>query len=260
MARKLHEVHLAVNVTTLTGSIVGVVGGGATIAGLVLAPFTMGTSLVLTVGGATVSAAGGVVSLTATLSEMGITKSRCDEATDKIKEDNSKTNELKDLIEKYEETNVKINKICEEKADALEIVLATILSGTTFVAAAYAVKGVCTGMKTAKAIKTNAEMAKRAMELTRLSKLARSSVRDVKNVKQLFQGSATALSKTGRLVSGVFSVVFIGLDIWSIVTTSQDIDKGSKSQAGKNSKEKQEKADALQREVAEMDKILKPLL
>ena len=57
---ELGERRNAVNIAVISGATAGIVGGGLTVAGLILIPFTFGASLGLTIAGASLGAAGGV--------------------------------------------------------------------------------------------------------------------------------------------------------------------------------------------------------
>ncbi|XP_029431057.1 apolipoprotein L3-like isoform X2 [Rhinatrema bivittatum] len=69
IADNLDGFHYGATVASITGSAVSAAGGITTIVGLILAPFTFGTSLIVTGVGLGVAAAGGVTSATATISD-----------------------------------------------------------------------------------------------------------------------------------------------------------------------------------------------
>ncbi|XP_041799978.1 serine/threonine-protein kinase Nek8-like [Chelmon rostratus] len=60
VADNLESVHQGATIGSLTGGVIGAVGGITSIVGIALAPFTLGTSLVVTAIGAGVGVAGGV--------------------------------------------------------------------------------------------------------------------------------------------------------------------------------------------------------
>ena len=66
---ELGERRSTVNKAVIGGATAGIVGGGLTVAGLVLIPFTFGGSLGLTIAGASLGAAGGVAGGTARVVE-----------------------------------------------------------------------------------------------------------------------------------------------------------------------------------------------
>uniref|UniRef100_A0A4W3ICB0 Apolipoprotein L3 n=1 Tax=Callorhinchus milii TaxID=7868 RepID=A0A4W3ICB0_CALMI len=65
IANNIDHCHKGASIANITGSSVGVIGGALTIAGLIAAPFTLGTSLILTGVGVGVGVAGGVTNITA---------------------------------------------------------------------------------------------------------------------------------------------------------------------------------------------------
>ncbi|KAJ8007550.1 hypothetical protein DPEC_G00095210 [Dallia pectoralis] len=61
--------HKKAKIGTITGGTTAAIGGGAAIVGLALAPFTLGTSLIITAVGVGVAAAGGITSASASISD-----------------------------------------------------------------------------------------------------------------------------------------------------------------------------------------------
>ncbi|CAM4510679.1 unnamed protein product [Leuciscus chuanchicus] len=62
LADGLEKVHFNTTVSSLTGGVVGLAGGITSVVGLILAPFTLGASLIVTGVGIGVAVAGGVTS------------------------------------------------------------------------------------------------------------------------------------------------------------------------------------------------------
>lgn len=69
LADDISDFHHKAKIAGITGGTTTAVGGIAAIAGLALAPFTLGTSLVITAVGAGVAAAGGITSASAAISD-----------------------------------------------------------------------------------------------------------------------------------------------------------------------------------------------
>lgn len=80
-ADKLDSVTTDIGITKTVGGSAAIIGGTAMVGGLVLAPFTAGTSLLLTVGGAVTSVLGGATTLTANI---------VDQVWEKVKKDKVK--------------------------------------------------------------------------------------------------------------------------------------------------------------------------
>ncbi len=70
MTDEIESVHKNSRVGSLVGSSIGVVGGVTTLVGLALSPFTLGASLALTAVGAVAGAAGGVTGAVSNLTDM----------------------------------------------------------------------------------------------------------------------------------------------------------------------------------------------
>lgn len=65
----LEKAHYNATAASLSGSVIGAAGGIAVLAGVILAPFTFGTSLIVSAVGAGVGAAGGVISAAANIAD-----------------------------------------------------------------------------------------------------------------------------------------------------------------------------------------------
>ena len=75
-ADKLEKVNKGTGVTHATGGAASIISGGMAIGGLLLAPFTAGASLALTIGGTAVRIEGGAVTLTSSVVNSGYSQSR----------------------------------------------------------------------------------------------------------------------------------------------------------------------------------------
>ncbi|XP_069044699.1 uncharacterized protein [Lepisosteus oculatus] len=89
LADDIDKFHRKAKIAAITGGTTSAVGGVATITGLVLAPLTLGTSLVVTAVGLGVVAAGGIASTTATISDT-VHNSQDRKKAEKIVEDYQK--------------------------------------------------------------------------------------------------------------------------------------------------------------------------
>ena len=84
---KLNKVQRNVDISRLTGSSTAVVGSTLTVVGVILAPFTFGTSLGLTIAGGTLSIAGTLTSAGSHLVNFCISKSELKLAQNLLNED-----------------------------------------------------------------------------------------------------------------------------------------------------------------------------
>ena len=71
---ELENVRQNVNIASIVGSTVGLIGASLAIAGIITAPFTLGTSLGLTIAGGVVGSVGGLTSAGSKFTEMAINR------------------------------------------------------------------------------------------------------------------------------------------------------------------------------------------
>ena len=94
LATKLHEHHRNVNISTITGASMGTVGGILSVAGLIAAPFTFGAGLVVSLVGAGIGGAGGLVMSGSKVVEIILEKLGLKEVQAAIEEDRQACREL----------------------------------------------------------------------------------------------------------------------------------------------------------------------
>ncbi|XP_069054720.1 guanylate-binding protein 5-like [Lepisosteus oculatus] len=99
LAEGIEKTHKGTAVGSIVGAGVGIAGSAATIGGILLAPFTAGASLALTVGGVVAGVSGGATVLTSDITKYFVTKNKTDDAK-KIQEEIQKhMRELQNIIE-----------------------------------------------------------------------------------------------------------------------------------------------------------------
>ena len=101
-ATKLHEHHRNVNITTVTGASMGTVGGIPSVAGLIAAPFTFGAGIVVSLVGAGIGGAGGLVMSGSKAVEMILEKLGLEEVQTAIEEDREASRNLTLLLDSME--------------------------------------------------------------------------------------------------------------------------------------------------------------
>ncbi|XP_066454245.1 apolipoprotein L3-like [Eleutherodactylus coqui] len=109
IAEDLDTFHRGATIASVAGSSVGIAGGITTIAGLALAPITLGASLVVSGIGVAAAVAGGVTGASASIADSVNMKNKCKKAEDIVKTVDTKlkafetaSNELESLIKALE--------------------------------------------------------------------------------------------------------------------------------------------------------------
>ena len=99
LATNLHKHHTNVNISTITGASMGTVGGILSIAGLIAAPFTLGVGIVISLVGAGIGGAGGLVMSGSKVTELILTKLGLKEVQEAIDEDREACTQLQEKLE-----------------------------------------------------------------------------------------------------------------------------------------------------------------
>ncbi|NP_001279577.1 apolipoprotein L3-like [Callorhinchus milii] len=117
IANNIDECHKGATIANITGSSVGVLGGALTIGGLIAAPFTLGTSLILTGVGVGVGVAGGLTNITASAvdsASQSNKQKRVNEIMEKYKKDSEEMadcfNKFRNAVDFYENCSDKLEK------------------------------------------------------------------------------------------------------------------------------------------------------
>lgn len=102
LASKLHEHHIKVSKSTIAGASASTVGGLLAIAGLIAAPFTFGAGLVVSLVGAGIGGAGGIVMSVSKIIELTLAKLGLKEVQKAIDEDMEACTQLKEKLDNLE--------------------------------------------------------------------------------------------------------------------------------------------------------------
>ena len=98
LATKLHEQHIKVSKSTIAGASASTVGGILAIAGLIAAPFTFGAGLVVSLVGAGIGGAGGLVMSVSKVIEITLAKLGLKEVQGAIDEDKEACTQLQEKL------------------------------------------------------------------------------------------------------------------------------------------------------------------
>ena len=102
LATKLHEHHRNVNISTITGASMGTVGGILSVAGLITAPFTFGSGIVVSLVGAGIGGAGGLVMSGSKVVDIILEKLGLKEVQETIEDDRKACSELQKQLDALE--------------------------------------------------------------------------------------------------------------------------------------------------------------
>lgn len=222
---ELESMHKNTTVGSLVGASVGAVGGIASIAGVCLAPFTFGASLVLTVGGAAVGVAGGVTggasNITNTVKQKTLRKN-----IEKIINDLQNTikpmvkllNNIYNITEGIKLEEKTFNKHGNQRAarGAVDVSKIARVASVAEIGkmCAEAAKEIRVYVKTAKALRGSASAAR--------------AVRATADTGKFFRMTAA--------FTGVLSAAFLVLDVYCIVQDSKELSEINQP-AGKRKEE-----------------------
>ena len=188
LADEIQKHHKNANIAKLTGTSASLVGSGLMIGGSIAAFFTFGASLMVTAVGVGITAAGGVTAGGSALVESLLSKSNV-KIVQKALDDDRK------LVEKIKELLRKINRASEIEQVYFKAGSATMAIAST--------------------MKTTA---------TAAYKIGKSA--SVNGGETLFKTLGNA-AKGFHIAGLTLSIVLIPVDVYSLVTTSMDVHKGS---------------------------------
>ncbi|XP_073432659.1 apolipoprotein L3-like [Dendrobates tinctorius] len=221
IADDLDEFHRGATIASVTGSSVGIAGGIATIAGLILAPFTAGASLIVSGIGAGVAAVGGLTGASASIADTVNMKIKCSRVEEIVKAVNAEMNELEKASKKLDSLVTDISK--QKVVDSPD---AARVGGRSVYA---------------------------ALEVGRLIQLGKVSAAAARGA----QIAARGVQVFG-MVSGVLAGLFIFIDVFFVAKGAIDIHHGSKTEQAARIRECAEEIKELQHDLQKLDEDLVP--
>ncbi|XP_064421849.1 apolipoprotein L3 isoform X2 [Latimeria chalumnae] len=245
LAEEIQSHRENVNIAQVSGASVGIVGGGLAIAGLILAPFTVGVSLGLTAAGVATGAAGGLTSWGANLVEGGILKDRQQQIQEVLKRDEFQSKEVRNILN----VNDLSNRLQE-------------LLGDTDFTAKWKMQEV-----TEQILNKMIEMLKMCLKFKDIIQQVNNlkgkesvfatinNISSVANLSRVLARRGTRTVVQGARIFGIaLSAVFILVDVITIAETAIDLSNGSPSQVVENLKVI---ADELETEMEKMEYCVK---
>ncbi len=218
--------HKNTRVGSLVGSSIGAVGGVTALVGLALAPFTLGASLALTAVGAVAGAAGGVTGAASNL-------------TDMFKQKN-----LKQTIEKIISDFQEIIKPMTEYLSTISSIAADIqktneiLSKVKFQTPARGFDDLCKIAKVADVALIGKLCAEAAKEI-RVYVKAVNAIRGPAQAARAIRATAenAKFIRMSAAATGALSVLFLALDVASIVEDSKELNEMNQPAKERKAKE-----------------------
>ncbi|XP_059103725.1 apolipoprotein L3-like [Peromyscus eremicus] len=202
LADHLDQVHKDCTISNVVSGSVGTASGVLGILGLVLAPFTGGTSLLLSATAAGLGATAGVTGVTTTVVEESIRVSDEAEARRLVGASQNIAKEIFNIIPKF-----------------------------TF-------KLINTGVDLVSAWKTIGQQI-RAIRVARASSRSGTQARNLRNFAQGFEqvrnalsGLALPMTRGARFRAAGLGLVSLGLDVYHLVTDSMDLHNGATTESG----------------------------
>ncbi|XP_076602167.1 apolipoprotein L1 isoform X2 [Chaetodon auriga] len=191
-------------IAQITGGSTSAIGGVATIAGLALAPVTMGTSLIVTAVGLGVATAGGLTSAGAGISN------QVNNSMDRKK--------VEKIVQDYQEKMVDLNKCLKfikqgienlKKFDLIKMKEHAYNRDFPVLSSSFYEDGAMAG----KAILINANEIMRVVQIANVA------------------GSTAARAvQIASMATGVLTGLFVGMDIYFVAKDSKELKKGAKSE------------------------------
>ncbi|KAL2097169.1 hypothetical protein ACEWY4_006376 [Coilia grayii] len=200
IADGLDKFNKRTKIAQITGGSTSAVGGVATITGLALAPFTMGTSLIITAVGLGVATAGGLTSASAGISN------QVNNSLDRKK--------VEHIVEDYKEKMADLNKCMKfikqgienlHKFDLIKVKNQAYNQDFPALTSSFFEDGAMVG----KAILINANEIMRVVQIANVA------------------GRAVQIAS---MATGILTGLFVGMDIYFVAKDSKELKKGAKSE------------------------------
>ncbi len=204
LAEGLETVHFNTTVSSLTGGVVGLAGGITSLVGLILAPFTLGASLIVTGVGIGVAVAGGVTAGASNITNMV----------------NQQTNrqQIKMIITEFQEKITSIICCIQNISTAVETLENEFSASNESLSSAQS--GMSVGARLGRGLGG-------IPELLRLTQVV--------NVGKIAAQAARAV-RVAETVTGVLSALFIAVDIFFVFLDSKEIHNIRRDYASKSSR------------------------
>ncbi|XP_044082254.1 apolipoprotein L3-like [Neovison vison] len=213
--RKLHEladevdrVHRDATICNVASDSVAVTSGVLGILGLVLAPYAAMACLVVSAVSAGLGVASGVTGMYASSMEMSSECSSIDEANSLILSDTDEDKVFQKFLDDY--------------IDSFFPIIYDLYEN---------LKDLAANVRAIRAARGNPRLAVQAQRFSRGLPVSGRTARQVQNT---FRDTALTMTRGARVGSGLFSVLFLGLDVFDLVKDSMHLQEGAKAESAED--------------------------
>nr|XP_029522375.1 CBL-interacting serine/threonine-protein kinase 24-like isoform X1 [Oncorhynchus nerka]XP_029522376.1 CBL-interacting serine/threonine-protein kinase 24-like isoform X1 [Oncorhynchus nerka]XP_029522377.1 CBL-interacting serine/threonine-protein kinase 24-like isoform X1 [Oncorhynchus nerka] len=218
LADGLESIHKGTTIGSLTGGVIGAAGGITSIVGLILAPFTLGASLIVTGVGIGVAVAGGATAGVSNITNM------VNQSTDRLA--------IKNIIKEFQEKMNSVVTSLQDIAEGLETLMQS--SSSKIKSAGFNVEAAASaGVRAGKGLAGTIELF-RLLRVADIGKVAAQTARAV---------------RVAEVATGIFSAFFVAVDIFFIAMDAREIHNI------RQAKENEQSGDTSKLEVMDTDSI-----
>ncbi|XP_047596983.1 apolipoprotein L3-like isoform X2 [Lutra lutra] len=207
LADEVDRVHRDAAITSVAADSAAVASGVLSILGLVLAPYAAVACLVVSAISAGLGVASDVTGMYASSMEMSSESSSIDEANSPILSDADEDKVFQKFLDDYIDYFSQIDDLYEDLND------------------------LATNVRAIRAARRNPQLAVQAQRFTRGVPVSGQTARRVQNT---FGDTALAMTRGARVRSGLFSVLFLGLDVYDLVKDSMNLQEGAKAESAED--------------------------
>ena len=223
LATKLHEHHRNVNISTITGASMGTVGGILSVAGLITAPFTFGSGIVVSLVGAGIGGAGGLVMSGSKVVDIILEKLGLKEVQETIEDDRKACSELQKQLDDLENFISSLAEFLKPLHD--DAVLLRELEGSGFEFLSQRISNEEIGASTEERVEFGARFFRAAISAATISASAAATAGAVT------RSALLAGTRAAHVAGSVISAALLPLDITLLVKSSLELHRGSTSAA-----------------------------
>ena len=223
LATNLHEHHKNVNISTVTGASMGTLGGILSVAGLIAAPFTFGAGIVVSLVGAGIGGAGGLVMSGSKVVEIILEKSGLKDVQAAIEEDHEACRELQQKLDSMENFIFELAQFLKPLHDNAMLLRELEGSGFQFLRDRFFAEDI--GKSTEERVDIGARFFRAVTSAATISASVFATAGAVA------RSAAVAGTRAAHIAGSVVSAALLPLDITLLVKSSLELHRGSTSKA-----------------------------